>query len=68
MHLQILGGSVSAYADMTEPTSTEDQPLASFAGIACADTDRRHDGPQKVACEAEVMRVFGARPLVVRPR
>ena len=64
MHRLILGGGVSAHATMTESMSIEDQPLASFAGIARADADRRHDGPQKGACEAELMRVFGARALV----
>ena len=67
MHLQILGGGVSAHADMTEPMHTEDQPLASFAGIARDDADRRHDEPQKAACKVEVIRVFGARARVVRP-
>ncbi len=59
--------SVSAYADMAEPMTAEDHPLASFDGIARDDADKRHDGPQKAACEAEVMRVFGARALIVRP-
>ena len=68
MHRLILGSGVSAHADMTEPLSTEDRPLASFAGIARDDADRRHDGPQKAACEAEVMQVFGARARVVRGR
>jgi len=59
--------SVSAYADTTEPMTAEDQPLASLDGIARDDRDMRHYGPQKAACEAEVMRVFGARALIVRP-
>jgi len=59
--------SVSAYADTTDPMTGEDHPLASFAGIARDDRDPRHYGAQKAACEAEVMRVFGAHALVVRP-
>ena len=59
--------SVSAYADTTEPMTGENHPLAPFDGIARDNRDMRHYGPQKAACEAEVMRVFGARALVVRP-
>ena len=59
--------SVSAYADTTEPMTGEDHPLAAASGIARDDRDLRHYGPQKAACEAEVLRVFGARALVVRP-
>ncbi|MES2101526.1 MAG: NAD-dependent epimerase/dehydratase family protein [Pseudomonadota bacterium] len=59
--------SVSAYADTTEPMTAEDHPLASFAGIARDDRDLRHYGAQKAACEAEVMRAFGSRALIVRP-
>lgn len=59
--------SVSAYADTTEPLTAEDHPLASADGVARDDRDMRHYGPQKAACEAEVIRVFGARALIVRP-
>ena len=59
--------SVSAYADTSEPMTTEAHPLASSAGIARDDRDLRHYGPQKAACEAEALRVFGARTLIVRP-
>ena len=59
--------SVSAYADTTDPMTNEDHPLASAAGIARDDRDLRHYGAQKAACEAEVLRVFGARALLVRP-
>lgn len=59
--------SVSAYADTTEPMTAEDHPLASFDGVARDDRDLRHYGAQKAACEAEVMRVFGPRALIVRP-
>lgn len=59
--------SVSAYADTTEPMTGEDHPLAPFDGIARDDRDLRHYGAQKAACEAEVLRVFGPRALVVRP-
>lgn len=59
--------SISAYADTREPLTAEDHPLASAAGIARDDRDPRHYGAQKAACEAEVMRVFGARALIVRP-
>ncbi len=59
--------SVSAYADTPVPMTDEDQPLAAFGGIARDDRDLRHYGPQKAACEAEVMRVFGPRALIVRP-
>lgn len=59
--------SVSAYADTVAPMTAEDHPLASASGIARDDRDLRHYGPQKAACEAEMMRVFGARALIVRP-
>ncbi|MES3012799.1 MAG: NAD-dependent epimerase/dehydratase family protein [Pseudomonadota bacterium] len=59
--------SVSAYADTTEPMTAEDHPLASADGIARDDRDMRHYGAQKAACEAEVVRVFGPRALIVRP-
>jgi len=59
--------SVSAYADTVEPMTSEDHALAPFDGIARDDRDLRHYGPQKAACEAEVMRVFGGRALIVRP-
>ena len=59
--------SVSAYADASEPMTAEDHPLASFDGIARDDRDMRHYGAQKAACEAEVVRVFGERALIVRP-
>jgi 2'-hydroxyisoflavone reductase len=59
--------SVSAYADTTEPMTTEDHPLASADGVARDDRDMRHYGAQKAACEAEVMQAFGARALIVRP-
>lgn len=59
--------SVSAYADTREPMTAEDHPLLAFDGIARDDRDLRHYGPQKAACEAEVVRVFGERALIVRP-
>lgn len=59
--------SVSAYADTTEPMTGEDHPLASASGIARDDRDLRHYGQQKAACEAEVVRGFGERALIVRP-
>ncbi len=63
--------SVSAYADTAEPMTSENHPLAASADIAPDiapdDRDRRHYGPQKAACEAEVLRAFGARALLVRP-
>ena len=63
----LLVSRVSANADTTEPMTAEDRPLPSFEGIARDDRDMRHYGAQKAACEAEVMRVFGARALIVRP-
>jgi 2'-hydroxyisoflavone reductase len=63
--------SVSAYATTRlAPASVsipETDPLASFDGIARDDRDMTHYGPQKAACEAEVIRVFGERALIVRP-
>ncbi len=63
--------SVSAYAStrLVPPklSITENDPLASNDGIARDDRDMAHYGPQKAACEAEVMRVFGERALIVRP-
>jgi 2'-hydroxyisoflavone reductase len=65
--LYLFVSSVSAYADTAAPLTAENHPLASAAGIARDDRDRRHYGPQKAACEAEVVRAFAARALVVRP-
>ena len=59
--------SISAYADTAEPMTDETQPLAAFDAIAPDDRDLRHYGPQKAACEAEVMQAFGPRALIVRP-
>ncbi len=63
--------SVSAYASTRlAPASVsipETDPLASNDGIARDDRDMKFYGPQKAACEAEVMRVFGERALIVRP-
>jgi 2'-hydroxyisoflavone reductase len=59
--------SISAYADTTAPMTDETQPLAAFDAIAPDDRDLRHYGPQKAACEAQVVHAFGARALIVRP-
>jgi 2'-hydroxyisoflavone reductase len=63
--------SVSAYATtcLLPPSLSiaETDPLAPFDSIARDDRDMKFYGPQKAACEAEVMRVFGERALIVRP-
>ena len=59
--------SISAYASMAHAPVFESDALASAEGIDRSDRDLRHYGAQKAACEAEAMRVFGARALVVRP-
>ncbi len=59
--------SISAYATSNQIPVTEADPLASNDGIAADDRDPKHYGPQKAACEAEVLRAFGARALIVRP-
>jgi 2'-hydroxyisoflavone reductase len=59
--------SVSAYATTTQVPVAETDPLAAFHTIAADDRDLQHYGPQKAACEAEVMRVFAGRALIVRP-
>ena len=59
--------SISAYADLGQVPVTETDALASADGIARDDRDLRFYGPQKAACEAEVLRVFGERALIVRP-
>jgi 2'-hydroxyisoflavone reductase len=59
--------SISAYADTTEPVGDETQPLAAFDAIAPDERDQRHYGPQKAACEAQVLEAFGPRALIVRP-
>jgi 2'-hydroxyisoflavone reductase len=63
--------SVSAYATtrLVPPNAsiTETDPLAAFDTLAPDDRDLQHYGPQKAACEAEVMRVFADRALIVRP-
>ena len=57
--------SISAYADTAEPMTDETQPLAAFDAIAPDDRDLRHYGPQKAACEAQVMQAFGPRALLL---
>ena len=59
--------SVSAYATTNQVPVRETDALASAEGIAPDDRDLRHYGPQKAACEAEVLAVFGERALIVRP-
>ena len=59
--------SVSAYATTSQVPVRETDPLASFDGRARDDRDLAHYGAQKAACEAEVLRVFGDRALIVRP-
>jgi 2'-hydroxyisoflavone reductase len=59
--------SVSAYATTTQVPVTETDALAAFDTIVPDDRDLQYYGPQKAACEAEVMRVFGDRALIVRP-
>ncbi|MBC7734693.1 MAG: NAD-dependent epimerase/dehydratase family protein [Bacteriovorax sp.] len=59
--------SVSAYATTHQVPVRETDAPASAEGIAPDDRDLRHYGPQKAACEAEVLAVFGERALIVRP-
>ena len=59
--------SVSAYATTSQVPVRETDALASAEGIAPDDRDLQHYGPQKAACEAEVLAVFGERALIVRP-
>ncbi|MES2990050.1 MAG: NAD-dependent epimerase/dehydratase family protein [Pseudomonadota bacterium] len=59
--------SVSAYAEDSTAPPDESQPLAAFDAIAPDDRDLRHYGPQKAACEAQVVDAFGPRALIVRP-
>jgi 2'-hydroxyisoflavone reductase len=60
--------SVSAYADFsTGPT--EGSPVAELNGLPSDEltSDYSNYGPLKALCEAEVVRVFGERALIVRP-
>ncbi len=59
--------SISAYATTHQVPIRETDPLATSTGIARDDRNPLHYGAQKAACEAEVMRAFGARALIVRP-
>lgn len=59
--------STSAYATPSQVPVRETDALASAEGIAPDDRDLKHYGPQKAACEAEVLAVFGSRALIVRP-
>ena len=59
--------SISVYARTDHAPLRETDALASATGIAPDDRNLEHYGPQKAACEAEVMAVFGERALLVRP-
>jgi 2'-hydroxyisoflavone reductase len=59
--------SISAYATTHQVPIRETDPLAASAGIARDDRSAAHYGAQKAACEAEVLRAFGERALIVRP-
>ena len=59
--------SVSAYSTTSQVPVRESDALAGAEGIAPDDRDLAHYGPQKAACEAEVLAVFGSRALIVRP-
>ncbi|MEP6874626.1 MAG: NAD-dependent epimerase/dehydratase family protein [Burkholderiales bacterium] len=59
--------SISAYATTNQVPIRETDPLATSEGIARDDRSVSHYGAQKAACEAEVLRVFGERALIVRP-
>ena len=63
LHLEHLG----LRARSSHPPIREIDPLADFSKIAPADRDLVHYGPQKAACEAEVLKVFGEHALIVRP-
>ena len=59
--------SISAYASFRHSPIREIDPLADFSKIDPGDRDLAHYGPQKAACEAEVLKVFGEHALIVRP-
>jgi len=59
--------SISAYKSFAHAPVRETDPLADFKTIDPSDHDLAHYGPQKAACEAEVLDVFGEHGLVVRP-
>ena len=59
--------SISAYATTQQAPIRETDPLAASEGIARDDRSPAHYGAQKAACEAEVLRAFGERALIVRP-
>jgi len=59
--------SVSAYASFSRPPIRESNPLASIAGIDTSAVTGTNYGPMKAECERTVVRVFGARSILVRP-
>lgn len=59
--------SISVYATTTQVPVRETDALARFDALARDDRNLEHYGAQKAACEAEVLRMFGERALIVRP-
>lgn len=59
--------SVSAYADFSSTTMTEDAPLATMEDESVEEVNGATYGPLKVLCEQAVESVFGDRALIVRP-
>ena len=59
--------SISVYASTVHAPLRESDALASAEGIAADARDLAFYGPQKAACEAEVLRAFGERALILRP-
>ena len=59
--------SISAYATTHQVPIRETDPLAPGECVARGDRSPAHYGAQKAACEAEVLRAFGERALIVRP-
>jgi 2'-hydroxyisoflavone reductase len=58
--------SISAYHDFSRPGLTEEAPLPDLPASASEDIERYYD-QLKADCEREVLAVFGARSLIVRP-
>lgn len=58
--------SISVYADSAAPGQDEQAPRAPLPDPGCEDIPN-HYGALKAACEDEVLRVFGARAILLRP-
>ncbi len=58
--------TISAYADLREPGTTEDAPLATLDGPVPDEVDAQSYGPLKALCEQRVTDLFPSRT-IVRP-